>query len=83
MEQHYIMCRSLTHAQRSSRLLERSGIIASVVRAPQELRKAGCGYALSLYRHFDEAVALLKSNNLINGKLYKKLDDGGYAEVIL
>lgn len=81
MEQHYIMCRSLTNAQRSSRLLERSGIIATVVKAPQELRKAGCGYALSLYRHFDEAVRILKNGNLISGKLYRRLDNGSYEEI--
>lgn len=82
MEQYLIMCRSLTHAQRSSRLLERSGIVSTVIRAPQELRKAGCGYALSLYRHFEEAVGILKRNQLINGKLYKMRDDGGYTEVM-
>lgn len=81
MEQYYIMCRSLTHAQRSSRLLERSGIIANVLKAPQELRKAGCGYALSLRRHFTEAVGILQKNNLINGKLYQRMENGEYREV--
>ena len=39
-----IMCRSLTRAQRSELLLERRGIGASVVKAPQALRENGCGY---------------------------------------
>ena len=59
MTQYLIMCRSLTKAQSSARLLESAGITASVVKAPQELSGAGCGYALSLYRKFEEAVELL------------------------
>ena len=35
MMQYLIMCRSMTYAQRSAALLERSGISAKVVKAPQ------------------------------------------------
>lgn len=83
MTQYLIMCRSLTHAQRSSRLLERAGITATVVKAPQELSRAGCGYSLSLYRHFDEAVRILKKNNMINGKLFQKQENGTFMEITL
>ena len=41
MTQYLIMCRSLTKAQSSARLLESAGITASVVKAPQELSGAG------------------------------------------
>ena len=79
--QYLIMCRSLTYAQRSLTLLERSGITATVVKAPQELTAAGCGYALSLYKRFDEAVALLKKNNMLSGKLFRRRPGGEYQEV--
>ena len=48
--QYLIMCRSLTWAQRSAALLERGGITASVVKAPQGLSPSGCAYANSMYR---------------------------------
>lgn len=81
MTQYLFMCRSLTYAQKSARLLERSGITAAVVKAPQGLTKNGCGYAVSLYRRFGEAVAILRANKLLNGKLFKRGDGGEYTEV--
>lgn len=81
MTQYLIMCRSLTYAQRSARLLERAGITATVVKAPQGLTTGGCGYAVSLFKRFDESVAILKRNNLISGKLFKRTAQGEYTEV--
>jgi len=81
MMQYLIMCRSMTHAQRSAAVLERSGISVSVVKAPQGLSSSGCGYALSLYRRVDEAIGILRKNSLINGKIFKRLENGEYQEV--
>lgn len=81
MTQHLIMCRSLTHAQRSARLLERAGITATVYKAPAELSRAGCGYAVSIYRRVDEALRLLDKNNMIKGKIYRRRQDGAYEEL--
>ena len=44
-----IMCRSLTYAQRSSQVLERAGITATVLKAPQSVSKTGCTYCVKLY----------------------------------
>ena len=41
MTQYLLMCRSLTYAQKSVKLLERSGITAAVVKAPQGLSSSG------------------------------------------
>lgn len=79
--QYLIMCRSLTWAQRSAALLERGGITASVVKAPQGLSASGCGYAISIYRRFEEARNLLAKNNLINGKIFKRTEIGEYQEM--
>ena len=76
-----IMCKSLTTAQRGALLLERRGISASVVKAPQHLRGSGCGYALSLYRNLEEAVMTLLNARLLTGKIYCRLDNGEYQEV--
>ena len=80
MTQYLIMCRSLTHAQRSARLLERQGISAAVIKAPQELSRHGCAYAVSLHKRFDEAVQLLRKNDMLTGKLYMRKYDK-YIEV--
>lgn len=81
MMQYLIMCRSLTWAQRSAALLERNGITAAVVKAPQGLRTSGCGYAISLYRHFEEARNLLVKNNMINGKIFRRMENGEYQAI--
>ena len=76
-----IMCKSLTTAQRGALLLERHGISASVVKAPQHLRGNGCGDALSLYRNLEEAVTTLQNGRLLTGKIYRRLENGEYLEV--
>ncbi len=83
MTQYLIMCRSLTYAQRASALLERSGITVAVVKAPQGLSTRGCAYALQLHKRFDEAVLILKRNNLLTGKLFARSGNGEYREVRL
>ncbi len=81
MTKYLIMSRSLTHAQRSARLLERAGITATVVKADESLSGSGCRYAVYLSRHFDDAVKILKNNDMIKGKVYRKIDDGVYQEI--
>ena len=75
-----ILCKSLTNAQRAAVLLERRGITAAVVKAPQSLRQNGCGYALSLYRRLGEAVVILRELKLPIGKIYLRDEDGSYLE---
>ena len=78
MTQYLLMCRSLTYAQKSVKLLERSGITAAVVKAPQGLSSS---YAVSLYRNFDAALGLLRSSGLISGKIFSRADGGEYKEL--
>ena len=83
MDQYLIMCRSLTRAQSSKALLERNGFNASVTKAPQKLSQNGCGYAVSIYRRAEGAVALLRERNMLSGKIYRRNDDGSYTEAAL
>ena len=76
-----ITFRSLTHAQRSARLLERSGLTSTVVKAPQGLSSSGCAYAVTLRSRPEEALALLKKNNMRGGRLFRRGPDGRYEEV--
>ena len=79
--QYLIMSRSLTRAQMAAALLERKGISASVIKAPQNLTGGGCGYAVSIYRSLPEAVQILKTAVLLNGNLFGRLENGEYVEV--
>ena len=76
------MCRSLTNAQKSVKLLERNGIFGNVIKAPHELSGRGCGYAVSLYRGVEAAITLLKKNELISGKIFARDENDNYTEVV-
>ena len=83
MEVYWITFRSLTHAQRSARLLERSGVTATVVKAPQGLTSNGCAYAVTLRRRPEEALDLLRRNNMRVGRVFRRSPDGSFEEVRL
>ncbi len=71
-----LLCRSLTYAQRSAKLLERKGISAPVIKAPPELSGNGCSYALRVpTRHYPRAMELLQDNGLTPRKTFFREDD--------
>lgn len=81
---YFIMCRSLTYAQKSARLLEKNGINVGIRRAPQELSGAGCSYSVSVRENkIVRAVEILRSENLLQGRIYELTPDGGTREVLL
>ncbi len=81
MTQYLITFRTLTQAQRASRLLERAGFTVTIRRTPADLSRSGCGYALNLRRGAFEATQLLKENRLWTGKLFRREENGEYREV--
>lgn len=81
MTQYLITCRSLTSAQKTAQLLERNGISTAVVKAPQGLSSAGCGYAVTVYKNISYALNLIKSAALFNGKVFEKQAGGTYREI--
>lgn len=81
MTLYLITFRSLTHAQRSARLLERRGLTATVIKAPQGLSSSGCAYAVTLRGRPEEALTLLRQNNMRVGKLFRRGPDGTWEEV--
>ncbi len=46
MEAYYLTCRSLTYAQKVSRVLTAGSIRNMIVRTPQSMSREGCGYAV-------------------------------------
>ena len=81
MTQYLIMCRSVTHAQRAARLLERNGISAAVTKAPQRLSEKGCSYAVILRRRLPEALELMRGAKLLTGRIYEIIGKDEYREV--
>lgn len=70
------------YAQRSSQVLERAGITATVLKAPQSVSKTGCTYCVKLYEsRLVRALALLDRAAIQRGKVYRLLKDGTYQEV--
>lgn len=60
-----LLCRSLTYAQRTSRLLEHKGITASVTKAPKAESPHGCSYGVKIRaRDSERSLALLKDAGL-------------------
>ncbi len=58
---YYLLCRSLTTAQKAERILQNRGIYAVVAKAPQRSNPRGCTYSVRVAeRYLDAARAELE-----------------------
>lgn len=81
MNDYLIICRSITHAQRVSRVLQRAGIFHQVFRVPAGLSKSGCGYAVSVRPETIEvSMQTLRRNNIPFQTVFAR-DEAGQYEV--
>lgn len=77
-----IICRSLTYAQKTARVLERSGISAVIVRTPHAVASTGCGYCVKVSdKRLTDALIALKGTDLYPVKVYAQYADGNLGEV--
>ena len=77
-----ILCRSLTYAQRTARLLERAGINGHIMRVPKAVAKEGCGYCVRIPEpKLTETLKLLKREDMAPRQVYMQSDDGAFSEV--
>ena len=83
MPQYWISYRSLTHAQRAARILERKGLTAVVSRLPQGVSPKGCGYALIIRHRINDALFFLRQSQLPGGIVFEKTEAGEFQEVSL
>lgn len=82
MVSYLILCRSLTHAQRTARVLERSGIKGYVARAPKAVSSEGCGYCVRISEQWlGQALTVLRQAGLGPKQVFMQLDEGEYREV--
>ena len=82
MVYYLIICRSLTHAQRTVAALERAGMAAQILRSPKSISGEGCGYAVRLpERDLSTALIVLKRLGLTPNRVFIASTQGGYREV--
>ncbi len=80
---HYlIVCRSLTYAQRTVRVLERAGIAGYILRAPKSIAGDGCSHCVKITEKWlSTALTVLRREGLGPKRVFLQDEDGGYSEV--
>ena len=77
-----IICRSLTYAQRTARILERAGISGHIMRAPKLVAKEGCGHCVKIAeRRLSDAIPALQREGMAPKQVFLQNADGAYREV--
>ncbi len=83
MEHYLIIARSVTYAQRMQKALSRSGIRCQIFRAPRELSRLGCAYAVQIScGDLAAALSVLHRESLAPVQVYLT-QRGFYQEVEL
>ncbi len=76
-----ITFRSITFAQKAQRLLRGERIEAALQRTPAGLSERGCSYCLGLReRDITAAMAVLRRNHLLTGKIFSRAEEGLWEE---
>lgn len=75
---YHIVCKTLTNAQRMSRLLDKSRIPSHIKRLPSSLRELnGCGYAVRVKdEYFTPAIEVLKQADIAPLRVYSNIENG-------
>lgn len=82
MVSYLILCRSLTYAQRTARVLEQTNIRCYVKRTPRNIAIDGCGYCVTLNsHHIDYVLKKLHEEGVPPKQVFLKQEDGTYCEV--
>lgn len=82
MVSYLILCRSLTAAQRTARVLERVGIHGQVMRTPRTISSEGCGYCVRISEHWlAKALSALNQEGLGPKQVYVERQDHTFAEL--
>ena len=82
MVYYLIVCRSLTYAQRTARVLERAGISGYVMRAPKLISGEGCSHCVKVAeRWLAPALKVLNREGLGPKRVFLQNEEGTYSEV--
>ena len=84
MSYYLLLSRSITHAQRMSRVLERAGITARFFRPPMGLTDRGCSYAVRIGEgSLPAAMERLRSEGLVPMRVFYAKSDGSFSETAI
>ena len=82
MVYYLIVCRSLTYAQRTARVLERAGISGYIRRAPTLISGEGCSHCVKVAeRWLAPALKVLNREGLGPKRVFLQNEEGSYSEV--
>ena len=82
MVYYLIVCRSLTYAQRTARVLERAGISGYILRAPKLISGEGCSHCVKVAeRWLAPALKVLNREGLGPKRVFLQNEEGSYSEV--
>ena len=82
MVYYLIVCRSLTYAQRTARVLERAGISGYIMRAPTLISGEGCSHCVKVAeRWLAPALKVLNREGLGPKRVFLQNEEGSYSEV--
>ena len=82
MVYYLIVCRSLTYAQRTARVLERAGISGYIMRAPKLISGGGCSHCVKVAeRWLAPALKVLNREGLGPKRVFLQNEEGSYSEV--
>lgn len=83
MLNYLLVCRSVTYAQRTARVLDNAGIGAVVLRTPRGLHVNGCSYCVKINeRHMSEALVVMKEAGLPPVRVFAQSDAGAFGELL-
>ena len=84
MNYYFITFRSVTHAQRGEKVLQKEGLRCTLQRTPRWMEEKGCGYSLRIWvREPQQAVAALRTAGIPLRKVYLQRQDGELEELRL
>ena len=84
MPYYLLLSRSITHAQRMSRVLERAGITARFFRPPMGLTDRGCSYAVRVSADsLTAAMEQLRAVGLLPMRIFRGESDGTFSETTM
>ena len=84
MNYYYITFRSVTHAQRGEKVLQRENLRCTLQRTPRWMEEKGCGYSLRVWTNEPaQVVAALRMAGVPLRKVYLQRQDGEMEELRL
>ena len=80
--EYLLVCRSVTYAQQTKAVLDRSGISSKIVRTPVGVASESCGYSVKISdSDYHTALSVLNNEKHKPKRIIAHYSDGSYTEV--